>query len=52
MRPATKIARFTGAPHRIHTDDETGVEEWMALFDDGESNTLAIMSRVQPDTDR
>ena len=37
---------FTGAPHLIYTDDETGDEEWMAFFEDGEGNTLAIMSRV------
>jgi predicted enzyme related to lactoylglutathione lyase/DNA-binding CsgD family transcriptional regulator len=35
-----------GAPHNIYTDDATGTEEWMAFFDDGEGNTLALMSRV------
>jgi DNA-binding CsgD family transcriptional regulator/predicted enzyme related to lactoylglutathione lyase len=39
---------FTGAPHVIYTDDETGTEEWMTFFDDGEGNTLALMSRVAP----
>ena len=39
---------FTGAPHVIYTDDATGVEEWMTFFDDGEGNTLALMSRVAP----
>ncbi len=43
---------FTGAPHVIYTDDETGVEEWMAFFEDGEGNTLSIMSRVQPVSER
>jgi DNA-binding CsgD family transcriptional regulator/predicted enzyme related to lactoylglutathione lyase len=38
--------RFTGAPHLIYTDDATGTEEWMAFFEDGEGNTLALMSRV------
>lgn len=38
----------TGAPHNIYTD-ETGTEEWMAFFEDGEGNTLALMSRVTPD---
>jgi DNA-binding CsgD family transcriptional regulator/predicted enzyme related to lactoylglutathione lyase len=38
-------ARFTGAPHVIHTHDD-GTEEWMTFFDDGEGNTLALMSRV------
>jgi len=39
---------FTGAPHLIYTDDATGIEEWMAFFEDGEGNTLALMSRVTP----
>ena len=37
---------FTGAPHVIYTDDATGAEEWMTFFEDGEGNTLALMSRV------
>lgn len=37
---------FTGAPHLIYTDDATGAEEWMAFFEDGEGNTLALISRV------
>lgn len=45
---ASKGVRFTGAPHVIYTDDATGVEEWMTFFEDGEGNTLALMSRVQP----
>lgn len=39
---------FTGAAHVIYTDDATGVEEWMTFFEDGEGNTLALMSRVSP----
>ena len=39
--------RFTGAPHRIHTHDD-GTEEWMTFFEDGEGNTLALMSRISP----
>lgn len=39
---------FKGAPHMIYSDDATGVEEWMAFFDDPDGNTLAIMSRVIP----
>ena len=39
--------RFTGAPHVIYTDDATGAEEWMTFFEDGEGNTLALMSRVE-----
>ncbi len=38
---------FTGAPHRIHTHDD-GTEEWMTFFEDGEGNTLALMSVVRP----
>ena len=45
---AARGVRFIGAPHVIYTDDETGVEEWMTFFEDGEGNTLAMMSRVRP----
>jgi len=38
--------RFQGAPHMIYSDDATGVEEWMAFFDDPDGNTLAVMARV------
>lgn len=41
--------RFSDAPHCIYTDEATDVEEWMAFFEDGEGNTLALMSRVVPD---
>ena len=44
---AAKGARFTGAPHVIYTDESTGTEEWMTFFEDGEGNTLALMSRAQ-----
>jgi predicted enzyme related to lactoylglutathione lyase len=37
--------RFNGAPHVIHTHAD-GTEEWMTFFDDGEGNTLALMSQV------
>lgn len=37
---------FTGAPHLIFTEDETRTEEWMAFFEDGEGNAMALMSRV------
>jgi DNA-binding CsgD family transcriptional regulator/catechol 2,3-dioxygenase-like lactoylglutathione lyase family enzyme len=37
---------FTGAPHVIYTDEVTGTEEWMTFFEDGEGNTLALMSRI------
>jgi DNA-binding CsgD family transcriptional regulator/catechol 2,3-dioxygenase-like lactoylglutathione lyase family enzyme len=41
---------FQGAPHMIFKDDNTGVEEWMAFFDDPDGNVLAVMSRVAPAT--
>jgi catechol 2,3-dioxygenase-like lactoylglutathione lyase family enzyme len=40
--------KFSGAPHRIFTDDATGIEEWLAFFDDPDGNMLAITSRVTP----
>lgn len=39
----------TGAPHLIHRHADSGIEEWMAFFEDGEGNILAIMSRVAPE---
>jgi catechol 2,3-dioxygenase-like lactoylglutathione lyase family enzyme len=38
--------QFTGSPHMIFRHDDTGVEEWLAFFEDGEGNMLAITSRV------
>jgi len=40
--------RFAGAPHRIYTDEATGIEEWMTFFEDQDGNTLALMARVGP----
>ena len=40
--------KFAGAPHVVYTDNATGAEEWMSFFEDGEGNTLALMSRVSP----
>jgi DNA-binding CsgD family transcriptional regulator/catechol 2,3-dioxygenase-like lactoylglutathione lyase family enzyme len=40
--------RFSGAPHMIFKDDNTGVEDWMAFFEDPDGNVLSIMSRVAP----
>jgi extradiol dioxygenase family protein/DNA-binding CsgD family transcriptional regulator len=51
QRLTTEGVHFTGAPHVIYTDDATGVEEWMTFFEDGEGNTLALMSRVAPAVD-
>jgi catechol 2,3-dioxygenase-like lactoylglutathione lyase family enzyme len=39
--------KFQGAPHRIHRH-ESGVEEWMAFFEDPDSQLLALMSQVKP----
>jgi catechol 2,3-dioxygenase-like lactoylglutathione lyase family enzyme len=39
---------FSGAPHMIFKDDSSGVEDWMAFFEDPDGNTLSIMSRVAP----
>ena len=36
---------FRGAPHMIHRH-ESGVEEWMAFFDDLDGKVLALMSQV------
>jgi DNA-binding CsgD family transcriptional regulator/catechol 2,3-dioxygenase-like lactoylglutathione lyase family enzyme len=38
---------FRGAPHLIHRH-ESGVEEWMAFFDDPEGHPLAIMAQLEP----
>jgi DNA-binding CsgD family transcriptional regulator/predicted enzyme related to lactoylglutathione lyase len=47
-RLAAGGVHFTGAPHRIFTHDD-GTEEWMTFFEDGEGNTLALMSAVRPE---
>jgi DNA-binding CsgD family transcriptional regulator/catechol 2,3-dioxygenase-like lactoylglutathione lyase family enzyme len=44
-----KGVTFQGAPHMIFEDDDTKTQEWMAFFEDGEGNLLALMSRVEPD---
>ncbi len=38
--------KMTDAPNVIYTDEETGVQEWMAFFEDSEGNALAVLSRV------
>jgi len=38
---------FRGAPHMIHRHD-SGVEEWMAFFEDPDGQPLALMSQVNP----
>ncbi len=39
--------KFLGAPHLIHRH-ESGVEEWMAFFEDPDGKVLALMSQVKP----
>lgn len=39
---------FTSAPHMIHRHADTGVEEWLAFFEDSEGNLLALTARVPP----
>jgi catechol 2,3-dioxygenase-like lactoylglutathione lyase family enzyme len=38
---------FRGAPHLVHRH-ESGVEEWMAFFEDPDGQLLALISQVQP----
>jgi catechol 2,3-dioxygenase-like lactoylglutathione lyase family enzyme len=38
---------FRGAPHMVHRH-ASGVEEWMAFFDDPDGHLLALMSQVTP----
>ena len=45
---AERGVKFIDAPRVHYTDEATGVEEWMTFFEDGEGNTLALMSRVSP----
>lgn len=40
--------KFDAPPHRIFTDPATGIEEWLAFFEDTEGNMLAVTSRVAP----
>jgi hypothetical protein len=39
--------RFAGAPRMIHRHD-SGIEEWMAFFDDPDGQPPAIMAQVAP----
>ncbi len=43
---AARGVTFQGAPALVHRHDD-GTEEWMAFLEDGEGNTLALMSRVR-----
>jgi catechol 2,3-dioxygenase-like lactoylglutathione lyase family enzyme len=45
---ARRGVKFQGAPHRIYRDDTTGVEDWMAFFEDDAGNVLSIMAHVAP----
>ena len=39
---------LTSEPHRIFVHEDTGIEERMAFFADGEGNTLALMEQRAP----
>lgn len=38
---------FRAAPHMVHRH-ESGMEEWMAFFEDVDGKILALMSQVKP----
>jgi catechol 2,3-dioxygenase-like lactoylglutathione lyase family enzyme len=42
----SRHVKFRGAPHMIHRH-ESGVEEWMAFFEDVDGKLLALMSQVE-----
>ena len=42
----SRNVKFRGAPHMIHRH-ESGMEEWMAFFEDVDGKVLALMSQVQ-----
>lgn len=44
---ADRGVTFRGAPHMIHRH-ESGVEEWMAFFEDLDGKLLALISEVKP----
>jgi catechol 2,3-dioxygenase-like lactoylglutathione lyase family enzyme/DNA-binding CsgD family transcriptional regulator len=44
---ASRGVRFQGAPHMIHRH-QSGMEEWMAFFEDPDGRPLALMSQVTP----
>jgi catechol 2,3-dioxygenase-like lactoylglutathione lyase family enzyme len=44
---SAKGVAFRGAPHLIHRH-ESGMEEWMAFFDDLDGQPLALMSQITP----
>jgi DNA-binding CsgD family transcriptional regulator/catechol 2,3-dioxygenase-like lactoylglutathione lyase family enzyme len=46
-RLAARGVKFTHAPHLIHRH-ASGVEEWMAFFEDPDGRPMAVMSQVAP----
>jgi catechol 2,3-dioxygenase-like lactoylglutathione lyase family enzyme len=42
---------FRSAPHLIHRH-ASGVEEWMAFFEDPDGGLLALMARIEPTGDQ
>ena len=49
---AERGVHFQGAPHMIYKDPDSGVEEWMAFFDDPDGSTLSLMARVALEGER
>jgi catechol 2,3-dioxygenase-like lactoylglutathione lyase family enzyme len=45
---ATRGAEGLEGPHVIFVHPDSGIEEWMAFFADGEGNTLALMEQRPP----
>jgi predicted enzyme related to lactoylglutathione lyase len=43
-RLASLGVAFAGAPHLVHRHS-SGVEEWMAFFEDSEGNQLALLTQ-------
>jgi predicted enzyme related to lactoylglutathione lyase len=48
---AVRGAEFIAAPHLIHTHGD-GVEEWLTVFKDPDSQLLALHSQVKPRQER
>jgi predicted enzyme related to lactoylglutathione lyase len=45
---AARGAEGLEGPHVIFVHPDSGIEEWMAFFADGEGNTLALMEQRPP----
>jgi hypothetical protein len=47
--PTERGTHFKGTPRLVCRNEDTGVEEWVAFFEDPHTNVLAITSRVAPE---